>query len=687
MTPATAIPASPHYRPELQGLRAVAALLVAVFHIWIGRVSGGVDVFFVVSGFLITTSLLRQVETHGQVQFLGYASNLARRLLPSAMVVLLATILLSVLWLPTTQWIDTIKAAAAALAYVQNWYLAINAIDYLAAAKDGNPYQHFWALSVQGQFYLLWPVLFALLAVAVRMTGIPLRKALPAALTCLFAASLAYSIHATAANQAFAYFNTFARVWEFSMGGLVALALPHLKTGPVSRLVAGWLGLLAILSCGIVLQVSEVFPGYAALWPTLGTVLVIIAGHTGSRFGADRLLASRPAQALGEISYALYLWHWPVLLFYLAQSGTSSPGLAGGMAVLALSLALAWLTTHWVETPLRFRLLAHRSPAFSLLLATACTLPVVATLGLWSAHTLAERERSQRVVNVPSLNYPGALAGLPGFTYRGEPRVPVYPGPFVVKDNLPASYRDDCHQQLGKGELLVCEYGRADGRQLIALVGDSHSAQWLPTLRRLAETHHWRIVNITKAGCWFSLEPREDYLEHAQACQAWNDNLMDWLLMHRPDAVMTVGTVTDGDIERMPASYLERWQRLDDHGIPVLALRDNPRHEFDPAVCVDIHGPRSRRCRTERAETLQARNPLETAALPGNVATLDLTNYFCRARECNPVIGNVLVYRDSHHLTRAYAQTLAEPLQRELLAVSPQLIDSDALERLADATS
>src|SRR5882757_2351370 len=274
------------FRPEIEGLRAVAAILVAVFHIWLGRVSGGVDVFFVVSGFLITTALLGHIDRFQKVDFALFWGRLIKRLIPVAYVVLCAVVLASMFLMPKSHWKDTIEQVAAAALYLENWTLAYRSVDYLARHSAVSPVQHFWALSVQGQFYIVWPMLIAAVALAARRGKVAFRSLLSGVLVAIFAASLAFSVYVTAKNQPFAYFNTLARVWEFSLGALLAIAIPQLRISAALRILMGWVGLLAILSCGILLQVSRVFPGYAALWPTLAAISIIVAGTTGSRFGA-----------------------------------------------------------------------------------------------------------------------------------------------------------------------------------------------------------------------------------------------------------------------------------------------------------------------------------------------------------------------------------------------------------------
>ncbi|GAB3996059.1 hypothetical protein GCM10029992_15000 [Glycomyces albus] len=294
--PTSAItPAGPRFRPEIQGLRAVAVLLVAVYHIWFGRVSGGVDVFLLLTGFFITGSLLREIERHGRVRPVGFLARISRRLIPTAAVVLIGILAASYLWLPPSRWSAVLSETVASALYYENWALADNAVDYLVRDQAASPLQHFWSLSIQGQFYPIWLALLAALAVAARWMRERPHRLVFAACASVFAVSLTYSIMKTATDQAWAYFDTGARLWEFALGGMLAILIDRLRPGRGLRLVMGWAGLAALLSCGALLQVSTSFPGYVALWPVGAAVLVIAAGTSGHRLGADRLLSLRPS--------------------------------------------------------------------------------------------------------------------------------------------------------------------------------------------------------------------------------------------------------------------------------------------------------------------------------------------------------------------------------------------------------
>jgi len=376
------------FRPEIEGLRAIAAILVAVFHIWLGRVSGGVDVFFVVSSFLITTGLLGHIDRWQRVDFALFWGRLIKRLVPVAYLVLCAVVVVGIVMMPKSRWKDTIEQVAASALYLENWALAFRSVDYLAQHEAVSPVQHFWALSVQGQFYLLWPMLVAGAAFVARRAKIGFRPVLVATLSVIFFLSLAFSVWFTAKNQPFAYFHTLARAWEFSMGALLAVAIPFLKPSKWLRVALGWLGVAAIISCGILLQVSRVFPGYAALWPTLAAVCIIVAGTSGSRFGADRLLASRPMVYMGGISYGIYLWHFPILAFWRQYAQPYELPAAAGVAILVLSIGLAALSTRYIENRVREPRGQAAARGRPFVFGLACLAPVVVALGIWSSWSL-----------------------------------------------------------------------------------------------------------------------------------------------------------------------------------------------------------------------------------------------------------------------------------------------------------
>ncbi|MFC3523632.1 acyltransferase family protein [Marinococcus halophilus] len=392
------------FRPEIEGLRAVAALLVAIYHIWVGQVSGGVDVFFVVSGFLITTSLVNRLEKNGSIDFFSFILRLMKRLFPMAFLVLLVTSLASILWLPQVRWSQTIQEVFASAFYYQNWQLAINSVDYLAQNNEASPFQHFWAMSIQGQFYLLWPlVLFIAYLAAKYIFKISTRVALTGVLTGLFAVSFSYSIYRTAVDQPWAYFDTLARVWEFSLGGLLAIMISKIILNKLLSAFLGWAGLFAIIVTGAALEVSTEFPGYAALWPVVGGILIVATGNQGGALGVHRLLSWGPLTKFGSISYAFYLWHWPLLIFYYILTDTKQVPFFDGLLLMVGAALISYVSTVLIEKPIR----TMKLPAKHWLswgTVVICMLPTLIVASWWAYDVDQSNEELANAVE--DENYP-----------------------------------------------------------------------------------------------------------------------------------------------------------------------------------------------------------------------------------------------------------------------------------------
>ncbi|MBV2362087.1 acyltransferase family protein [Streptomonospora nanhaiensis] len=663
------------YRPEIQGLRAVAVLLVAVYHIWLGRVSGGVDVFLLLTGFLITGSLLRSVERKGGIGFTAFWTRMVKRLVPGAAVVLAGILTATYLFLPADRWRDVIAEVVAAALYYENWHLALNSVDYLARSGVASPVQHFWSLSIQGQFYLLWPFLIGGAAwLAARAKRPSPRGAVAVGLGLVFTASLAYSVVTTASQQAWAYFDLGARLWEFALGGLLALALPHLRLPMWLRVLLGWTGVAALVLCGLLVQVSTLFPGYIALWPTMAAVLVIAAGTTGRPLAVDRLLNLRAMHYVGDHAYALYLWHWPVLICYLEVTDRTLPSLTGGFAVLAVSMLLA-VATRWI-TETRVDVFTRVRPArrWSLAVGAAFLVPVLAATGLWSGY-LTEQQRQQELAVEQSGSYTGAQALTAPAAQQDQAPVPVYPAPADAADDVPRTYADGCNQETGKSEVLTCVYGPDDAEHTVALVGASHAAHWFPALMEIAEDRDWRVVNIIKGSCLFTDIVQVYRGEEYHSCAQWNSGVLDELRRLRPDAVFTTATSTsiDGEAgfggEVVVEGYVDRWRELDRMGIDVVAVRDTPRMPFDAPECVAEDGPEA--CVADRSFSMDAESPLEKLEdVPDNVAFIDMTDHMCDGDRCPAVIGNILVYWDTGHITTTYMRTLAPGLGERIAAAT-----------------
>ncbi|SFF58538.1 Peptidoglycan/LPS O-acetylase OafA/YrhL, contains acyltransferase and SGNH-hydrolase domains [Halobacillus alkaliphilus] len=640
------------FRPEIEGLRAIAALLVAVYHIWLGNVSGGVDVFFVVSGFLITTSLLNMYERTGKVDGIGFLLKLGKRLFPIAFAVLAFVIITSFYFLPQTQWVTIIKEVAASLIYVENWQLASNSVNYLAQNNAASPVQHFWAMSTQFQFYIIWTlVLLTVIAIA-RKLNKNIRNLFFYTLIGMFIVSIGYSVYITGVNQPWAYFDTFARVWEFAAGGILSLLIAHISFNKWTSVVAGWIGLLGLITCGLLLQVGTVFPGYAALWPVMCAIFILVAGNNGGKYGVHHLLSAKPLVKFGGISYGFYLWHWPMLVLYYNITGNQTVSVVHGLLIIGLAIVVSYATTNLVEKPIRNRKIQSKPKLALILLGIA--IPVVVLNGSWTYY-VKDTQAASASVEITNTDYPGAMAMEPGKEFSTDE--PFMPTVLQAKDEVPISYGDGCHQGMEESEVIMCEYGDVeDPEYTIALVGGSHSAHWLAPLKIYANENDIKILNYTRSACRFS---SESYLLTTKldqkTCAKWNETVMDKLIEKQPDLVYTPADATEW--EGIPEGYVDQWRKLNEHDINVFALKDNPRAEFDIPTCIDKNGRNAEECKTEN--NLEDLSDEVDQLNLDNVYYADLTDKFCNEDVCKPIIGNVLVYQDGHHLTRTYAKTLA----------------------------
>src|SRR5699024_939586 len=350
------------FRPEIEGLRIVAALLVAVYHIWFNRISGGVDVFFVISGFLITTSIVSKYNRTGEFKFFPYIFNLLKRLLPSIIVVVFTTAIVSIFLLPQSIIEKTFNEAVASLLYYQNWQLAVSNTDYLDQEQMSTPFEHFWAMSIQGQFYIIWFLIFTVIFFILKRNNISGMKLVNIFLGSLFILSFLYSIYLTGVNQPWAYFDVGTRVWEFSLGGLLVVNLARIKINPFFGDILGWMGLIGLFLTGIVFDVSTMFPGYVALWTMLCASAILISGNIDTKYGVKSFLGSKWMMKAGSYAFGLYLWHWVLLSFYQYHfEGT--PDFFVGLAIIIISFVLSWLMTEFIEYPVKSMQLGKKSIA------------------------------------------------------------------------------------------------------------------------------------------------------------------------------------------------------------------------------------------------------------------------------------------------------------------------------------
>ncbi|MDQ6752496.1 MAG: acyltransferase [Actinomycetota bacterium] len=669
------------FRPEVQGLRALAVLMVVTYHIWLGRVSGGVDIFLLISAFLMTLQFTRKVEKGQPLQLIRHWLHLFKRLLPAAVVVLIAVLLGTWAFLPPRRWPDVLDQAWSSLLYFQNWVLADNAVDYYAIDHSGaSPLQHFWSLSIQGQVFILWPLIFAAAAVLLRMLKLArvpgtdkwlsYRALLAVAFSAVFAFSLAFSVRNTASNQAYTYFDTRARLWEFALGSLLALALPYLKFPRMVRVVMGWTGIVAMLSCGLILTVDQQFPGYVALWPTLAAAFVIIAGQSGSRFGVDRILSARPLVGMGNISYALYLWHWPVLVIYLSVIGAPAVGLLQGLVLIAVSILLAFLTTKYVETPLRRWEWPEMHVWRAAVVIIACGALLAGPVAFAQTRLNAY---DASVAAQPAADNPGAAALEPGYAGSPSPNAKPIPAPAQLKNEF-ATIDGDCTGKLAPSSPVlaqICHANKPTGTpaKTIVVLGDSHSQQWLPDLDAMAAAHNWQIVMLIKDGCRYG----GDSPTRADDCNQFNALDRDYVTNLHPEAVFTLASLTlkDAPYESEVPAYLDGITGFTDAGIQVIGMRDNPRFNINMADCAATKGASAPACNPPLSQSLAEASPMDGyRGKVNNLFLMDMSDFICTNDVCPAVVGNVYVYKDDNHLTKTYTQSMAPMFEQQLIAVT-----------------
>ena len=531
------------FRPDIQGLRSVAVILVVLYHCGVPGVAGGyvgVDVFFVISGFLITRQLMSEHRRSGTISLSGFYSRRIKRLLPSALTVILVTEVAARLWGPPLQAATTAKDSIFSTFYLMNYRLAVEGVDYQNAGGPVSPLQHFWSLAVEEQFYIFWPL--AIIAIGVlfrRRLGPALRLFVGAAVAASFLISVATTNH----NATLAYFAIQTRAWELGLGALVAVATPFLLRLPdVIAVLAGWCGLLMIVASALVFTSGTPFPGSAAALPVVGAALVIVAGLTYRRHGAELALRGAGAQFVGRVSYGWYLWHWPLIVLIPTIVGLQF-NWAENIAVALAGLCLAVLTNVLIEQrvagspPGRRRWFLVGGVMSAVVTAVAALIIVLPTAPLAGSGPAAALELSG--TGTPE------LSALLDAAYAA-PTVPSNLSPALDKavDDVPPTTADGCNAAFLVTSEGPCVFGDVSGSKTIVLFGDSHAEQWFGALDALAESKGWKLVSWTKAACpmadvlLMSAQLQRPFTE----CPAWHADTMAKIAELHPDLVIASGS-------------------------------------------------------------------------------------------------------------------------------------------------
>ncbi|MDO4630752.1 MAG: acyltransferase family protein [Corynebacterium sp.] len=673
------------YRYDLDGLRGIAIAFVVLFHVFVGRVSGGVDVFLLLSGYFFLGAQLRYATREG--------ANLNpwwpfwrtfRRLVPVLVVVLGATVLAVTLTTPELRNLNLATQLEACLGYYQNWALASQGAAYGAASNKVSPLQHLWSMAVQGQFYIFAITLATIVAIIARSlitagkTASPRRLAGPTLLLTTVA-SFGYATYLHFIDQSLNYYSTFSRMWELTLGALLALFATHVQLNTTLQKICSWVGIILVLTTGFVMDGVQQFPGPATLYPLGGAALVVLGSGRGVNW-----LASRFMRWLGTIAYPLYLWHWPMLILVTVYYNKNQPSLIMGIIVIAVSLVLADLSHRLIEKPLQQhgkRPMAGEHRAIDALkqlktswaarfrLIGGILIAVLVFVVAYVPNIWREDVQKASELRLDPTLYPGAAAIGAARIPEVEPR----PDPYLLADLVSPAWKDGCMAFLHDNpeEIVIdrypekCVYGDKDAEKLAYVVGGSHAEQWMIALDELGKAHHFRVIPIVRQSCPAFAEDRDDGF--SPECAIFNQKMLERLRTDKPSLVITNSTrplLERGSfLDEAPISYRTLWDFLVKENISFVGLRDNPWF-LNP----DGTGQMVSECWEETQDLQKCGRPKQDIYTPTdpaaqfltapNQVAVDTSKWFCPDNFCPPVIGNIYVYRDGNHMSDDYALTL-----------------------------
>ncbi|MCT1866895.1 acyltransferase [Dermabacter sp. p3-SID358] len=671
------------FRTDVHGLRGLAVFLVVVYHVFVGRVSGGVDVFLFISAYFLTGTFVRRMETGKPIAAVGYWGRTFKRLLPPTVVVTFAILAATYLFLPASTYVPMLKDAFFTLIQGENWWLINQATDYYAADRTvASPFQHFWSLSIQGQVFLAWPLLFALLALGLKaferrfppknqhQHNIRVWSTSGIAIGAVTLASFIWSVVETAQDQQTAYFDTFARFWEFGLGGLVAIALPLIAErtdtlhpnspkGRPWRFALSMVGVLALVSMGMLVDVAGKFPGWLAIWPLGAAAFVMIMGY-------NPILSSKPLQKLGGISYGLYLAHWPLLVLTLQVLEIPKASFWLGVVLVIASLGLAWLITKFVDTPFRRWKWAgaktHRSVGVAVATVVIGLIPVVGAQALIAAH-------QAKLEKLAVINNPGArtIADPKLYDPTNDPNVTTLP----TEADLPDDWFDagpECEEagapdttNWKKASCRTSRKGPITGKNMLVVIGSSRMEQTGASILPTAQKHHWDVMELTVPGCAVGMN-KHDF------CEPFTSEATQYLLELQPSAIALQTTFVDENgHEVVNEGALKLAEKFSNKGIRIIATRDIPRLKTSPSGCAIEHkDDPSVDCVEEISPEIIAERPDRATISAAGYHALDLNRYICPEARCEPIIGNMYVFLDANHITASYSKSMAEIVDQQL---------------------
>lgn len=706
------------YRNDIEGLRAIAVGVVLLYHFGVAGFDGGfvgVDVFFVISGYLITSLLLHERERHGRVSFSAFYARRARRLLPISATVLVATAIAGAVVLPATRLTDLGADVRWSAGFGANVLLARRGADYLTSDLPPSPLQHYWSLAVEEQFYVVWPLLIALVTLGVAVgRSTALRARVAVTMGALIAASFTASVVLTTSQPSWAYYGLHTRAWELGVGALGAALTPLIvKRAPRLRAAGGWLGLGAVVIAATTYG-NVAFPGFAAALPVVGTVALLVSGPT-NRGSPATMLGLEPLVYLGTRSYSLYLWHWPALILAEAHLERRLSGVESALTALAV-VVVADLGFRIIEQPIRSspRLIRRRQLSLTIgagLVATgllagsavAAYQPDLSTGVVAEApDALAATTTTSPAADVGDADRAGSATSTTSTT-----SVPTAPDRIdtsaaspldavvaalannVLPDNIrpslrsaggdrPVLYDNGCHRWLKSTVNEQCVFGDPQGTITIALWGDSHMVQWYNALEQIALDNHWRIVPVTQGGCSFLDIPiyNESNDADLKNCEPWRESARQYMRDQQVDIVFVGQAFALKDARNRRQISALQWreqlplvlQSLRADGIEPIVVADaaNPKEVVPDCLAQHRNDIAACEARIDDQHTSSVLAALREVTGQENVSLIDPTSWLCSEQRCPAVIGDILVYRDGHHITTSVVLWL-EPLLAQII--------------------
>lgn len=619
------------YRNDIQGVRTVSAFLIMIHHIWTHNISGGVDVFFVISGFLMSSILLREYANKGKINPLYFYARISKRVLPTAFLVLFITVFFTLFFVPVPLWKFGVNEFIASVIQVENWELFRTSVNYLDRDNPQSQFQQYWALSIQMQFYFILPIVFIFGTVLFKKRPI---RSLLLLLSTIFICSLIYSVYETNTSPAQSYFNTLMRLWEFLLGALIAIIYPYFKLDKIPNIIISIIvssSILVFVTFGFWVPSSLNFPGWIALVPVISIAIFILFSKDSKSKGLALILENKYISGVGKFSFTLYLCHWPILIFYQHHLERTQLTLIEGAIVIIIAIVMSSLIYYLFERPLQKKM--SNLKAFPSIIYSLILVVFFASGGLYARQHIIDIANLRIKSETPSASVlDGIKFDTVDFNYW-----------LTVDYDRPGAI-NNCR---GK----VCTFGKDGADKNVILLGDSHAGHYQPFWESVAHRYGFKLTTV---------------ISHPDSYNT--------IKSLNPDLVISSGTITptpgSNDKEFIPEKWSDMWDYLSNSNIPMLLIRDTPRFNFYQNACLvgEAHG--SMKCSVKRSDIYSEPNPLKNIEKAG-IYTLDISDLVCDSKNCFSEIDGVPIYYDKHHFTNRFILLNSKSIWNEIKVQSP----------------